>query len=159
MCLEKSYIHKKLNKPFIAKNNIIVYKALDAKKYDGTKCTCIKCTCTPYMYLSIVFFEGKCILKEPNMEINGEYIYKGLHSYTTEERCKKTCDEFHDETGTRKFWAVIPKGSKYFIGKDKDIVSDNLIIFKNREEFRKYKKENKCVKLNLELSKELLIFV
>jgi len=148
MCLEKSYIHKELNKPFIAKNNIIVYKALDAKKYDGTKCTC-----TPYMYLPIVFFEGKCVMNEPNMEINGEYIYKGLHSYTTEKRCKITCDEFHHETGTRKFWAVIPKGSRFFVGNEHEIVSDNLIIFKNREEFRKYKKENKCVDLNLELSK------
>ena len=150
MCLDKSNIHMNdWAKPFIAKNNIVVYKALDTKTLDGTKCIC-----TPYMYLPIVFFEGKCVMHEPSMEIVLEkYILKGIHTFTTEERCKKTCDMFHDETGTKKFWAVIPKDSKYFVGEDDDIVSDNLIIFKSREEFRKYKKENKCVDLNLELSK------
>ena len=149
MCLEKSNIHNKnLDKPFIAQNDIVVYKALDTKTYDG-----IKNVCTPYMYRPIVFFEGKCVMHEPNMEICGNCIDKGLHAYTTEKRCKITCDMFHDETGTRKFWAVIPKGSKFFVGNEDDIVSDNLIIFKTREEFRKYKKENKCVNLNLELSK------
>ncbi len=149
MCLEKSILHKDdRDNPFIAKNNIVVYKALDTKTYDG-----IKNVCTPYMYRPIVFFEGKCVMHEPNMEICGNCIDKGLHAYTTEKRCKITCDMFHDETGTRKFWAVIPKGSKFFVGNEDDIVSDNLIIFKTREEFRKYKKENKCVNLNLELSK------
>ena len=149
MCLEKSNIHKNhLDIPFIAKNNIEVYKALDTKSFDG-----FKNICTPYRYLPIVFFEGKCVMNEPSMEIYGNFIDKGIHAYTTEKRCKITCDNFHDETGTKKFWAVIPKGSKYFIGIEDDIVSDNLIIFNTREEFRKYKKENKCVKLNLELSK------
>ena len=150
MCLEKSIIHNKnLDKPFIAKNNIVVYKALDTKIYDLTKSIY-----TPYMHLHIVFFEGKCVMFEPNMEISSlKFIDKGLHAYTTEERCKKTCRLFHYETGTKKFWAVIPKESKFFVGNEDDIVSDNLIIFKTREEFRKYKKENKCVNLNLELSK------
>ena len=148
MCLEKSNIHKDdRDNPFIAKNNIVVYKALDTKTFDG-----VKNICTPYMYLPIVFFLFFFVMNEPSMDIYGKFIDKGLHAYTTEERCKKTCDMYHHETGTKKFWAVIPKGSKYFVGNENDIVSDNIIIFKNREEFRKYKKENKCVDLNLELS-------
>ena len=148
MCLEKSLIHKNnWDKPFIAKNNIVVYKALDTKNYDYTKSIY-----TPYMHLHIVFDNGKCVMNEPSMEIYGKFIDKGIHAYTTEERCKITCDMYHHETGTKKFWAVIPKGSKYFVGNENDIVSDNLIIFKTREEFRKYKKENKCVKLDLELA-------
>ena len=149
MCLKKSDIHNNnWSNPFITKNNIVVYKALDTKRLDDTKC--IR---TPFMYLPIVFDNGKCVMNEPNMDIYGEFARKGIHAYTTEERCKKTCHFFNKGTGTKKFWAVIPKGSKYFVGKDDDIISDNLIIFKNREEFRKYKKENKCVNLNLELSK------
>ena len=149
MCLKKSLIHKNnWNNPFIAKNNIVIYKALDTKKLDNTKDIC-----TPFMYFPIIFDNGKCIMKESSMDINGEFAHKGIHAYTSEEKCEITCRFFYHGTGTKKFWAVIPKGSKYFIGKDEDIVSDNLIIFKNREEFRKYKKENKCVDLNLELSK------
>lgn len=149
MCLVKSDIHKNnWDNPFIAQNNIVVYKALDTKTYNG-----VKNICTPYRYLPIVFFDGKCVMNESNMDIYGEFINKGIHAYTTEERCKITCNMFHDETGTKKFWAVIPKGSRFFVGNGDDIVSDNLIIFKTREEFRKYKKDNKCVNLNLELSK------
>lgn len=148
MCLEKSNIHENdWDNPFIAKNNIVVYKALDTKTFDG-----VKNICTPYVYLPIVFFEGKCVMNETSMDIYGKFIDRGIHAYTTEKRCKITCNMFHDETGTRKFWAVIPKDSKFFVGNDDDIVSDNLIIFKTREEFRKYKKEFKCVDLNLELS-------
>ena len=149
MCLVKSNIHNKnLDKPFITKNNIVVYKALDTKKLDGTKCIC-----TPYRYFPIVFFEGKCVMNEPNMDFYGTSIRRGIHAFTSEQRCKKVCIFYYNETGTKKFWAVIPKGSKIFVGNTNDIVSDNLIIFKSREEFRKYKKENKCVNLNLELSK------
>ena len=148
MCLEKSNIHWDRDNAFIAKNNIVVYKALDTKNLDG-----VKNICTPYMYFPIVFFEGKCVMNEPSMDIYGKRIDRGIHAYTTEERCKETCNLFHENNGTKKFWAIIQKGSKYFVGNGDDIVSDNLIIFKTREEFRKYKKENKCVNLDLELSK------
>ena len=52
MCLEKSNIHENdWDNPFIAKNNIVVYKALDTKTFDG-----VKNICTPYVYLPIVLF-------------------------------------------------------------------------------------------------------
>ena len=149
MCLKKSFIHKNdLDNPFIAKNNIVVYKALDTKELDGSKHIC-----TPYKKFPIIFFEGKCVMNEPNMDIKRFFVNRGIHAYTTEQQCKKTCNLYYEDTGTKKFWAVIPKGSSFFVGEYYDIVSDNLIIFKSREEFRKYKKENKCVNLNLELSK------
>ena len=50
-----------------------------------------------------------------------------------------------------KHWAIIPKSSKYYIGVDYDVVSDNLIVFRTREDFRKYKKEHECSKLNLHI--------
>ena len=146
MCLIKSLIHKNnWHKPFIAKNNIIVYKALDTKD-DGNMHIC-----TPYMNFPIIFDNGKCVMKEPRMDIYGDLVENGIHSYTTEQRCKETCDDFFQCTGTRRFWAVIPKGSEFFVGIDDDIVSNKLIIFKTREEFRKYKNKLKCVNLNKEL--------
>ena len=37
------------------------------------------------------------------------------------------------------FPAIIPKGSKYYIGNNKDIVSTNLIVFENEFRYEEYK--------------------
>ena len=75
-----------------------------------------------------------------------EYVDVGVHAFTSEERINIRCNMF-PETKMTKHWAVIPKGSKYFIGDLDDIVSNKLIIFRTREDFRKYKREHECSKL------------
>ena len=143
MCLTKSNIHKSnYFKPFVAEKDIIVYKALDHCDIYGTKKIC-----TPYQNYSINFVDGKCVMAS-KMGKNKYNVDVGIHSYITEERIKKTCD-FFPETKMTKHWAVIPKGSEYFIGDREDIVSNNLIIFKSREHFRKYKKEHECSRITL----------
>ena len=148
MCLRKSNIHKgKLSLPFVAENDIIVYKALDHLDTDGNKCCC-----TPYQYFPITFIYGMCILNAVLEKEKNFYVNIGIHSFSKEKRCDNTCSIFI-ENEMKKHWAVIPKGSEYFVGIDDDIVSDNLIIFNTREDFEKYESKNKCVNLNLELSK------
>ena len=144
MCLTKSNIHAKdYSKPFVAEKDIIVYKALDHCDIYGTK----KIR-TPYQNCPINFVDGKCVMVSKLEELNKYNVGKGLHSFRNEEEIKITC-AFFPETKMTKHWAIIPKGSEYFIGKDEDVVSDNLIIFKSREYFRKYKREHECTKINL----------
>ena len=67
----------------------------------------------------------------------------GFHAFTNEESIKLTCKVF-PETKMTKHWAIIPKGSKYFLGKDgNEIVSNKLIIFRTREDFREYRRNQK----------------
>ena len=37
-------------------------------------------------------------------------------------------------------YAIIPKGSKFFIGREGDIASSNLVVFKNKTKYNKNKK-------------------
>ena len=141
MCLIKSIIHKKdYSKPFIAEKDIIVYKALD-------HCDCFgnKRICTPYRYYPIVFVNGKCIISSVLPRSGSLYVDFGVHAFVNEEKIKRTC-HFFPETKMTKHWAIIPKGSKYYIGQEEDIVTNELIVFKTRKEFRKYRKEHKCTK-------------
>jgi len=146
MCLRISNIHKeKNNKPFIAKKDIIVFKALDHYDLFNGK----KTICTPYQFYPIDFIDGKCVMKSDlYTESDSRFVNIGVHSFTKEEKAEKTCAGF-PETKMTKHWAIIPKGSKYYIGVDNDIVSNNLIIFRTREDFRKYKKEHECSRINI----------
>ena len=141
MCLIKSIIHKNnYSKPFIAEKDIIVYKALDHCDTFGNKCIC-----TPYMYYPIVFVNGKCIISSVLLTNSKPYVDFGVHAFVNEEKIKSTCD-FFPETKMTKHWAIIPKGSEYYLGQEEDIVTNELIVFKTREEFRKYRREHKCTK-------------
>lgn len=139
MCLVKSEIHKKdFSKPFIAEKDIIVYKTLDHRNsFTGEKRLC-----TPYRYHPISFTDGKCVMAG-NLECENEIgVNIGFHSYVNEGKAKISCKAF-TETKMTKHWSIIPKGSKYFLGKHEDIVSNNLIIFKTRGDFRKYRRNQK----------------
>ena len=59
-------------------------------------------------------------------------IYRGIHSYI-----------YTHYYGISYYYAIIPKGSEYFIGVAGDIVSNNLIVFENEEVYNKYAKTHK----------------
>lgn len=139
MCLTKSAIYKKnYSKPSVAEKDIIVYKALDHRDAITGK----KILCTPYRFHPISFTNGKCVMAGVLECENEICVNIGFHSYVNEGEVKRVCKTF-PETKMTKHWGVIPKGSKYFLGIKGDIVSNNLIIFKTREDFRKYIKEAK----------------
>lgn len=142
MCLCKSIIHNKdCSKPFIAEKDIIVYKALEQRDIFE-----LKNFYTPFMHYPIVFVNGKCIISSVLETNSSPYVGYGVHACVNENLIKITIEFFSETKKITKHWAIIPKGSKYYIGADEDIVSNELIVFKTREDFRKYRKEHKCTK-------------
>lgn len=129
MCLTvdlKKHIHI-FNKalPKIALKDIIVYKVVGSRYgYHYS----------PFQVTPISFTKNKAVLKsrlqlrcyEDSIE-----VHKGIHAYTkydiaSEETCWHT--ELFDHVTVYK--AVIPRGTKYYLGVDGDIVAKKLIIYK-----------------------------
>lgn len=141
MCLIISkYIHPKRGpygkiKCLVAQEDILVYKCLDCE--DGEYCT-------PYRYMPITFNKGKYVYKEVDMSEyfccgRGETtsVDFGIHAYGTKNAALATCREFHAHNGTSMHYAVIPKGSNFYIGIDEDVVSNNLIVYRQKRCFDK----------------------
>ena len=61
------------------------------------------------------------------------YIYDGVHSlcYIQPEYLTLNNVECKD--------AIIPKGTKFYVGNNKDIVSEKLLVFENEGDYKKYK--------------------
>lgn len=143
MCLIVSkFYHKKDKnhsiKCLVAQEDILVYKCLDCG--DGEYWT-------PYQYMDITFTKGKYVYNEVNMDKSvycggGETtsVNFGIHSYGTKNAALATCREFHRSDGTSMHYAVIPKGSNFYIGIDEDVVSNNLIVYREKRTFDKYYK-------------------
>lgn len=78
---------------------------------------------TPFTYTSVHFLFGKAILRAKLDEPDGHnQIYRGIHS----TRAYMYSDVFIHHK------AIIPKGSLIYYGTDGDVVSNKLIIFKNK---------------------------
>jgi len=113
------------NKPLIAKKDITVYKILNKNFFNGKYYS-------PHKHFEYekgneYYRYGKKFeirVSKTNNEKYLVHIYDGLHSYRTLSRAK-------DATwGNRKvFKMVIPKGAEYYLGENKDIVSDRLIWY------------------------------
>ena len=142
MCLITSnYYHKKdCNrnvKCFVAKEGILVYKCLDCE--DGVYCT-------PFRYMPIVFTRGKYVYNKVNMDESlvyrekdeGAYAYSGIHSYRAKDKAIKVAKEFYYTNGTSMHYAVIPKGSNFYVGQSDDIVSNNLIVYREKRCFDRH---------------------
>ena len=121
MCLAIDKGFHKNNEPLIAERNIRVYKCLDMDQFGIT---------TPFMYYPIEFDEeGKCILISKKLELTSQdTIREGIHACRTKKAAEFICFMF-PEAGTTTFKAIIPKGTKYFIGNNGDIVSEKIIIY------------------------------
>ena len=144
MCLIISkYIHPKSG-PYgkvnclVAQEDIVVYKCLDC--VDGEYCT-------TYREMPITFNKGKYVYKEVDMsehfycgKIGSASVDVGIHSFGTKGAALATCKEFHVQCGTSMHYAVIPKGSNFYIGIDEDVVSNNLIVYREKRTFDKYYK-------------------
>lgn len=147
MCLTvNTRIHKKNGYkyiPFIAETDLMVYKCIDHNSNTGEYYT-------PFQYCTIKFKNGMC-----KMQSSLEYtknISFGIHGLYSEKTANRMSTCFTD-SNTTKHWAIIPKGSEFFIGVDADIVSNNLLVFKTREDYRKYRKEHNVKILHTFLKK------
>ena len=149
MCLSVNLdFHKvKNDKPIalVAKENILVYKVLEVKN---------KHYYTPYMLKFANFDDeyGMFFYKTTRFSFDKEYlskrnykhlVVKGAHSYVNLARANY--DKIYFEilsgstTTTHIHYAIIPKGSKFYIGNDCDIASSNLVVFENEAKYNENK--------------------
>lgn len=149
MCLSVDLgFHKvKDNKPIalVAKQSILVYKVLEVKN---------KHYRTPYMLKGINFDDeyGMFFYKTTRFSINRthySYYYaqyhldvsKGIHSYSVFDAANNASEHIKIMSGSNSniHYAIIPKGSKFYIGIDSDIVSSNLVVFENEAKYNENK--------------------
>ena len=141
MCLITSNdYHKKDNnrnvKCFVAKEDILVYKCLDCTNGEYS---------TPFQYMPIVFTKGKYVYNKVKMSQKigcgireNALVSKGIHAYSTRGKAIKTSKSFYGDNGTSMHYAVIPKGSNFYIGNNDDIVSNNLIVYREKRCFDRH---------------------
>ena len=70
------------------------------------------------------------------------YVIKGIHTFAKVEDAEDSLRFLSTNCGekVKLYNAVIPKGSRFFIGRDGDIASSNLVVFKNKTKYNKNKK-------------------
>lgn len=138
MCLIISKVyHKKDNnrnvKCFVAKEDILVYKCLDYINGEY---------CTSFQYMPIIFTKGKYAYNKVNMPKSKCYwndtIGVGIHAYSTRGKAIELSKSFYWNNGTSMHYAVIPKGSNFYIGNNDDIVSNNLIVYRKKRCFDRH---------------------
>ena len=135
--------HKvKNDKPIalVAKQSILVYKVLEirGKHYR-----------TPYMIKSINFDDeyGMFFYKTTRFGINRTYSYKryhydvlrGIHSCIDFDKANCISGYFKIFGVSNIHYAIIPKGSKFYIGSNCDIASSNLVVFENETKYNENK--------------------
>ena len=141
MCLVISrFYHKEDNNPnvkcFVAKEDILVYKCLDCN--DGEYST-------PFQYMPIVFTKGKYVYNKVKMSKKmycgirkNAIVSEGIHAYSTRDKAIKVAKDFRKSNGTYMHYAVIPKGSNFYIGSHDDVVSNNLIVYREKRCFDRH---------------------
>ena len=150
MCLSVNLNYHKVedNKPIalIAKQSLLVYKVLSST--DGVHYH------TPFQYQSINFDDeyGMFFYKTTRFSFDKEYLSKrnykhlvarGIHSYANLDRANLDKNYFGIMSGSTTtkhiHYAIIPKGSKFYIGNDCDIASSNLVVFENEAKYNENK--------------------
>ena len=138
MCLIISKVYHKKDKSnmikcFVAKEDILVYKCLDC--LDGKYYT-------PFQYMPIMFTKGKCVYNKVNMPKSKCYwndtIGVGIHAYSAKVKAIMVAKDFHKTNGTSMHYAVIPKGSNFYVGQSDDIASNNLIVYREKRCFDRH---------------------
>lgn len=138
MCLIISKVYHKKDKSnrikhLVAQEDILVYKCLYCE--DGEYRT-------PFQHMPIMFTKGKYAYNKVNMPKSKYYwndtIKVGIHAYTTKKAAITISSAIYYNSGTSMRYAVIPKGSNFYIGKDNEIVSNNLIVYREKRCFDKH---------------------
>ncbi len=141
MCLVTStFYHKKDNnrnvKCFVAKEDILVYKCLDCINGEYS---------TPFQYMPVIFEQGKYVYNKIKMSQKigcgireNAIVTKGIHAYSTRGEAISFIRCFHKSNETSMYYAVIPKGSNFYIGSHNDVVSNNLIVYREKRCFDRH---------------------
>ena len=154
MCLSVNLNYHKVknDKPIalVAKQSILVYKVLEVKgNYYRT----------PYMIKTVNFDDeyGMFFYKTTRFGIDRvrffdqgreyrEYnVSKGIHSHIDFDKANRDINylkQFFNLylcSAPNIHYAIIPKGSKFYIGAEGDIVSSNLVVFENEAKYNENK--------------------
>ena len=127
--------------PKIADTDILVYKLLSLSSNGNIY--------TPYQGYRIDFKEGTFVYPQTKIgKLNGisffvPYIDEGIHSCFSKNAITRIFNVRLYSNYDNIYYAIIPKGSEYYIGMDGDIVSNNLIVFENKEIYNKYESTHK----------------
>ena len=124
-------------KAFTAKTDIAVDKLLEENGavIDGLS--------TPYQYLPIKFRKGRVTLEARGFAsvTTAAEVAIGIHAFCSRKATEHELDYARSYGWVfKKFFAVIPAGSKFFVGReiDGDIVSNKLIIFESEDAYEEY---------------------
>lgn len=126
----------------IAKDNLVVYKDLVCSDNGNYY--------TPFFGMEVNFNEDGVATLESDLKKKGIFpflftkyssgdivITKGIHSNTY---CiLNECYHIH--------YAIIPRGTRFYIGNANDVVSETLLVFENSASFFKYAKDKEVVRL------------
>lgn len=123
-----------------AETDILVYKCLDGYCDNYY---------TPYQNVPVYFKKGKCVMNTPHFSYERSryhtIVKEGIHSYYKKSNAECYESSYYYCFGTKMYYAIIPKGTEYYIGNSGDVVSTELIIFKTLEDYQKYKKSSKKI--------------
>lgn len=120
-------------KCLVAQEDILVYKCLDCTNGEY---------CTPFQYMPIIFTKGKYAYNKVNMPKSKCYwngtIGVGIHAYRTKNAAIALSKSLYGRNGTSMHYAVIPKGSNFYVGQSNGIVSNNLIVYREKRCFDRH---------------------
>jgi len=132
MCLIINKTIHSDEKPIHRNVDILVYKYLEHKKNGYI---------TPFQHVPIEFINGIAILKSA---FSLKYVRVVDSPYNLKEFCQTVCERgIHcfinkPSVKVKVFPAIIPWGTMFFVGRDNDIASAEVIIFKNWFYYWKY---------------------
>ena len=141
MCLSVNLdFHKvKNDKPIalVAKQSILVYKVLEIEG---------KHYYTPFISKGINFDNeyGMFFYKTTKFSIDRDDqhhydVLRGIHSCIDFDKANCISGYFKIFGVSNIHYAIIPKGSKFYIGNDCDIASSNLVVFENEAKYNENK--------------------
>ena len=144
MCL---YIHPRYHKknifnhykPLVAKENILVYKWLHRIG---------DIYITPFLYERVIFSCRQALLSVKKFKViyisrNIAHVNQGIHAKTVSG--KYLDKDYLDgiKRVAEEHLAVIPKGARFYIGDEQDVVSNKLFVYESKEDFLVFNSKDK----------------
>lgn len=131
--------------PKVAEKPILVYKVLEEIDVNKPLKTVKE---TPFRYMRVKFKHSKTTL-ESKICVWGGTVSESIHAYRDISFSEGTVRglDYNRAWGMKTYYAVIPKGATYYIGKNFDVATDKLIVFLEKEDFEKsvYAKDYKTI--------------
>ena len=129
---DSGYVEYSMPEPLVAEEDIHIFKVLHVRPNARVE--------TPYTLYPVKFDKkNRCILEA---ELNPQWfargvtvVREGIHGYVNRFAADKEALILNRGTSmtcpTSVYQAIIPRGTKYYIGDNEDIVAEKMVIIKN----------------------------